>query len=221
MEYDTHFPLGDSEIERQIALTTFKFSLTGTLWRTETKLKSLPVSADDCYGTCSYKRGCHDHKENTVRASANWNCQERCPAATQAIQKFRMRAPGITESTSEARGRQALIEEPFADYFQEDHMTSMMERNLPRQGESANPERFSRRKMVWTKTPRMEAWTCCACGWAFRPSGPPVGDSLEEMMLNYELQRDAEYASHVCAMCPKTRSARIACTFSKQADNRI
>lgn len=100
-------------------------------------------------------------------------------------------------------------------------MTSMMERNLPQPGQNANPERFSRRQMVWTKTARMEAWTCVACAWAFQPFGPPVGKSLEEMMLNYELQRDAEYAAHVCAMCPRTASQQIACKFSQLAGSRI
>jgi hypothetical protein len=62
--------------------------------------------------------------------------------------------------------------------------------------------------MVWIKTPRMEAWACFACAWAFRPSGPPVGNSLEEMMQNYELQRDNEFKSHDCAQCPKTGATR-------------
>ena len=84
-------------------------------------------------------------------------------------------------------------------------MTPLLQRYSPEPGERANPARFSRRQMVWIKTPRMEAWTCFACGWAFRPSGPPEGNSLDEMMRNYELQRDKEYASHVCAMCPRTR----------------
>jgi hypothetical protein len=98
-------------------------------------------------------------------------------------------------------------------------MTSMMERNLPRTVESANPARFSRRRMVWTKTPSMEAWTCFACSWAFRPSGPPVGDSLDEMMLNYELQRDAEYASHVCSAHPRVKSTYGNSKFPGQLDD--
>jgi hypothetical protein len=100
-------------------------------------------------------------------------------------------------------------------------MTPTMQSNSTRPEESANPVKVSQRRMVWTKTPQMEAWTCVACAWAFRPSGPPVGNSLEEMKLNYELKRDREFASHVCAMCPKSGNARNACTFSQQADNRI
>jgi rubredoxin len=63
------------------------------------------------------------------------------------------------------------------------------------------------RRMVWIKTTRIEAWTCSECAWTFNPSGPPRGDSLEEMKRNYERQRDNEYASHVCAEHPRGKSA--------------
>ncbi len=100
-------------------------------------------------------------------------------------------------------------------------MTPLMQSNSPRPGASPNPERFSQRQMVWIKTPRMEAWACFACAWSFQPSGPPVGDSLDEMMRNYELRRETEFASHVCAMRPKTVGTRNASTHSLQAGNRI
>ena len=112
----------------------------------------------------------------------------------------------------EAHGHRAHFEPAhLSHYFQEDQMTPMVQSNSPRPGTIPNPGRFSQRRMVWIKTPRMEAWACCACAWAFQPSGPPVGDSLEEMMRNYELHRDAEYASHICEMCPKgvERSKRL------------
>jgi hypothetical protein len=87
-------------------------------------------------------------------------------------------------------------------------MTSMMERNLLRTEEYSNPARSSRKQMVWAKTPQLEAWTCLACAWVFRPSGPPVGNSLDEMMLNFELQRDTEFASHLCSAHPRAKTAR-------------
>jgi hypothetical protein len=37
------------------------------------------------------------------------------------------------------------------------------------------------------------------CAWAFNPLGPIVGQSIDEMKMHYELQRDQEFASHVCA----------------------
>ncbi len=63
------------------------------------------------------------------------------------------------------------------------------------------------RQIVWIKTARMMAWACSECAWTFNPSGPPNGNSLEEMKENYERQRDKEYASHVCAEHPRAKSA--------------
>jgi len=63
------------------------------------------------------------------------------------------------------------------------------------------------RQMVWIKTAGMEAWGCSQCAWVFNPSDPPRGSSLDEMKQNYERQRHKEYASHVCAKHPRTKSA--------------
>ena len=87
--------------------------------------------------------------------------------------------------------------------------------NSLQSGERTNPSRLASRQMVWSKTPQMEAWTCFACAWVFIPSGPPLGDSLDEMMLNYELLRDTEYACHVCARHPRANSK-----FPGRLDNR-
>ena len=76
------------------------------------------------------------------------------------------------------------------------------------------------RQMVWIKTPRMEAWALFGCAWAFSPSGPPLGNSLDEMMLNYELQRDKEYASHVCAEHSRAKSAQDDSKSSRRFDDR-
>jgi hypothetical protein len=35
------------------------------------------------------------------------------------------------------------------------------------------------REMVWIK--RIERWGCSDSAWAFDPSGPPVGNSIDEM----------------------------------------
>jgi hypothetical protein len=87
-------------------------------------------------------------------------------------------------------------------------LISTIERNPTMAGQcSAMAARVSR-QMVWTKTPQMEAWTCFACSWAFQPFGPPRGNSMQEMMTNYELQRDKEYASHVCTDSPKLQIGR-------------
>jgi hypothetical protein len=60
-----------------------------------------------------------------------------------------------------------------------------------------------RRELVWIKELRFQGWGCSECAWLFNPSGPPIGESLEEMKENYERQRDREFRSHVCAEHPK------------------
>jgi len=61
------------------------------------------------------------------------------------------------------------------------------------------------REMIWVKSPRSERWACSECAWAFNPSGPPVGNSLDEMKQNFERQRDKEFAAHVCAQHPRIK----------------
>jgi hypothetical protein len=60
-----------------------------------------------------------------------------------------------------------------------------------------------RRKLVWVGKPNFQGWVCTECAWAFNPSGPLVGQSLEEMKSRYEKQRDEEFGLHVCAEHPR------------------
>jgi hypothetical protein len=55
------------------------------------------------------------------------------------------------------------------------------------------------RKLVWIELNRFRGFGCSECGWRFKPSGAPEGKSFDEMMRNFELQRDKEFKSHVCA----------------------
>src|ERR1039457_5043750 len=59
------------------------------------------------------------------------------------------------------------------------------------------------RKLVWIEQQRFRGFGCSERGWRFRPSGAPTGTSFVEMMHNFELQRDKEFTSHVCADHPK------------------
>jgi hypothetical protein len=72
------------------------------------------------------------------------------------------------------------------------------------------------RALVWVKTEQMEAWACAACTWAFLPSGPPLGKNIEEMIQNYELQRDKEFTSHACVQHPKHKAIQDRSSFSYQ-----
>ena len=60
-----------------------------------------------------------------------------------------------------------------------------------------------RRKLVWLVHPNFQGWGCSDCAWVFNPTGPPVGKSIDEMMIQYQQQRDKEFAAHVCAAHPR------------------
>ena len=57
----------------------------------------------------------------------------------------------------------------------------------------------TRRKLVWVETLNFQGWACTECAWAFNPLGPVVNESIDEMKMSYERQRDKEFASHICA----------------------
>jgi rubredoxin len=65
-----------------------------------------------------------------------------------------------------------------------------------------------RRKLVWIESQQFGGWGCSECSWVFNPSGPPIGNSLEEMKHNYEKQRDKDFAVHVCAEYSKGKKAK-------------
>jgi len=62
------------------------------------------------------------------------------------------------------------------------------------------------RKLVWVEQPSFRGWGCSECAWVFNPSGAPTGKSFNESVRNFELQRDKEFASHVCAKHPRAKS---------------
>lgn len=61
------------------------------------------------------------------------------------------------------------------------------------------------REMIWVETGTRRGWTCSVCAWVFKPSGPPLGKTIEEMKRNYESQGQKEFAAHVCAQHPKAK----------------
>jgi hypothetical protein len=63
------------------------------------------------------------------------------------------------------------------------------------------------RTLAWIEQPHCRGFGCSECAWVFNPSGSPTGNSFDEMMQNFELQRDKEFASHVCA--DHARTTRI------------
>jgi len=59
------------------------------------------------------------------------------------------------------------------------------------------------RELVWIDQPRKRGWGCSQCEWIFSPTDPPIGESIDAMMRNFESQREKEFASHVCSNHPR------------------
>jgi hypothetical protein len=55
------------------------------------------------------------------------------------------------------------------------------------------------RKLVWIERPLFRGFGCSECGWRFKPADALTDTSFDDMMRNFELQRDKEFTSHVCA----------------------
>jgi hypothetical protein len=62
------------------------------------------------------------------------------------------------------------------------------------------------RKLIWIEQERFRGFGCSECAWVFKSSSTPAGKSFDEMMENFELQRDRGFSSHVCSAHPRTTS---------------
>jgi hypothetical protein len=65
---------------------------------------------------------------------------------------------------------------------------------------------ISARKLVRIEGQSFEGWGCSQCSWVFKPSGPPLGYSLESMKRNFQAQLSNEFASHDCAGQPRGKA---------------
>jgi hypothetical protein len=64
------------------------------------------------------------------------------------------------------------------------------------------------RLLEWSKSRNFQGFRCSECDWKFKPSGAAAGNSLAEMMSEYETQRDKEFAAHVCANHQRPKKAK-------------
>jgi hypothetical protein len=64
------------------------------------------------------------------------------------------------------------------------------------------------RKLIRVEEPHFHGCPCSECAWVFKPSGPPVGRSIEEMIEIYKRLRDKEFAIHVCAEHPRAKKGK-------------
>jgi hypothetical protein len=136
---------------------------------------------EDCCVARSHRRGCDAKQGNVFRAGSRCDCRDSSPAGCSGCRRAGGNAcasPGAWAPT-----RRETIE-ATGEY-------SVQMTNL--------------RKMTWVKSAHSELWSCSRCAWAFKPSGPPHGTTLDEMMQNFERQRDQEFASHVCTERPPTK----------------
>jgi hypothetical protein len=62
------------------------------------------------------------------------------------------------------------------------------------------------RQVIPLKSALVHGWGCSECAWAFNASGPPEGDSISEMLRNFERRGDQEFAAHVCAEHPRAKN---------------
>lgn len=64
------------------------------------------------------------------------------------------------------------------------------------------------RQLVWIEQQSFRGFGCSECGWRFKSSGALIGTTFDEMMRNFEVQRDKEFISHVCADHSKSNLTR-------------
>jgi hypothetical protein len=55
------------------------------------------------------------------------------------------------------------------------------------------------RKLIWIEESRFRGWGCSECALVFNPSGSPTGNSFDQMVRNFELQRDKAFTFHIYA----------------------
>jgi hypothetical protein len=64
------------------------------------------------------------------------------------------------------------------------------------------------RDLIWIEQDRFEGWGCSACAWVFNSTGELPSKSFEELMHNFELQRDMAFTLHACADHPRAKGTK-------------
>ncbi len=62
------------------------------------------------------------------------------------------------------------------------------------------------REMIWVEH-GLGCWRCSECAWVFDLSRARSAKSFEEMMGNFQVERDKEFTGHICANFPRVKSA--------------
>jgi hypothetical protein len=64
------------------------------------------------------------------------------------------------------------------------------------------------RDLIWIEQDRFEGWGCSACAWVFNSTGELPSKSFEELIHNFELQRDMAFKSHACTDHPRAKDTK-------------
>jgi hypothetical protein len=64
------------------------------------------------------------------------------------------------------------------------------------------------RKLVWVENQDFQGFGCSECKWVFETAVALVGESLDEMKVQYEAQRDKEFTAHICVKHPRATSSK-------------
>jgi hypothetical protein len=62
------------------------------------------------------------------------------------------------------------------------------------------------RELIWQEEAGLLG--CSDCGWVFRPGKPSPERAPEEIARDFALQRDRDFAGHVCAEHPLQPAGR-------------
>jgi hypothetical protein len=79
---------------------------------------------------------------------------------------------------------------------------------------------FRPRILTWISNEHFQGPGCSRCAWLFRPSGPPIGNSLMEMKENYIRSCNGEFAKHVCTEHPRATTHRDRAATAQKALHR-
>ncbi len=74
---------------------------------------------------------------------------------------------------------------------------------------AGHPRMDTHRMLIWIEEPSFQGFGCSECAWTFNPSGPPFGNSIQEMKVYYEERRDKEFAAHHCVEHPRAKTTEI------------
>ena len=75
------------------------------------------------------------------------------------------------------------------------------------------------RTLTWIREAHFHGPSCSRCMWLFRPSGPPTGNSLQQMKENYMRLCNEEFATHDCAQHPRAAKIKVSTSQFSRSQN--